>query len=194
MTQKNPPLGLVFNEDVAVDTLLAESSISLSKIKADRVSLSSGSQSDQLGIHMHSDRIMMQAQEFYVGSKRLYDVEFEIPNELKIVEAENGLTEISTIKSIKDSTTGEYLSVISKGSLNLSGNRGLTVSGKRFNIYSKDKITMKSRWENLSLFAMKGVCLPNLIAETELSGNSNIRSNICIEKSSGLIDLCSIDK
>lgn len=193
--QKNDSPGLKFAKDVNVDTLIPENLISLSKINARKVSLSSGPQLDQLGLQIGEDHIVLQAQDFYMKSEPIEDFDFVIPTRLNIIEIKNGLNEITNINS-NMFFNNEPLQVVSKGFLELNGNRGLTISGKRLNIISSDKISLKSRWENLSIFAMKGVCLPNLINAKELSGISNdkseLRMNICVEKISGRINLCQI--
>lgn len=197
--QRNDPLRLIFAEDVSVYTLIPESSVSLSKIRAKEVSLSSGPQLDRSGIHMVQNSIIMQAQEFYVGSESLdKSDDFELPSQIKFAEVWNGLNDVSTIKSILDSNKKDHLSVSSRGSLKLSGNRGLTISGRRFNIISSDNISLRSRRENLLMLATKGICLPNLTKEGKLSENLKNklekRMNICVEKSSGLIKYCQLDR
>lgn len=218
---KDTPESMTFVKDVIGNILRPAEGLSFSSIKAEQISILGKSDSNEVaGIHISKNRVVMQAQEYNVLSSDMSDNNIKLPEKFKVVESKYGFNNVKLIKSLHSSVvqnenlTKSNLEISSNKILNLSGNRGVTISGKNLLIESPEKVTLRSKGDSIIISAPKGIHLASLANENTLTtstdeelpyttpnyykqrtitiNESGPRHNVCIDKKTGLISLCNL--
>lgn len=191
------------NQNVLSDSLLlSQGDLRSRVIEAERILIDSPAsrfQDSSAQILMQDNSISMLAKSFSALDMGDTGLSFTIPKRVDVLEVPPGINNIRAIRSQmrrennqaqREPTDLYNLDIISSGSLELSGNLGVSMHSKYIDIESHDSITLTSNKQSIIVSADRGIYLPSIEVsqrhvQNAISGNSDVERKegyeLCID-------------
>lgn len=211
--EEKPGGELSFKQSLSTDRLMIQEILRTKSITGEQILLSGSDNTaePQAEIYLDQNYLSMQAKSYRSNTGKEYS--FQMPKLVEELHVPSGIKNVRAIRASamqitslsNNRTSSGTFEITSRTKLELSGNMNVKVHSQKVRLASKERITIQSKEDTITILAGRGLILPSIPQERSMMSNpsevlangyepgrswmSDVpeKSQLCINKDDGMI-------